>query len=176
MRYRRARIGGATYFFTVNLADRRGCLLVEHVDALREAVRRVRRKHPFEIVAWVVLPEHLHAVWSLPPGDWDYSMRWHQIKGGFSRLVPKGALVSHGRASKGERGICQRRFWEHLIRDDDDLARQVDHIHFNPVKHGYVSRPVDWPYSSLHRFVERGVLTADWGCTDDCAGDFGESG
>ena len=174
MRYRRARADGATYFFTVNLADRRSQLLVEQIEALRQAVRTVKRAHPFEIVAWVVLPEHLHAVWTLPAEDADYSLRWSQIKGEFSRQLPKTERISTSRARKRERGIWQRRFWEHQIRDDNDLARHVDYLHYNPVKHGYVGRVVDWPYSSFHRFVERSWLTEDWGVEDDIAGELGE--
>jgi putative transposase len=174
MKYRRALLGGATYFFTVNLADRGSRVLIEHIDDLRDAVRAVRLAHPFEIVAWVVLPEHMHAVWSLPPGDSDYSMRWNQIKGGFSRHIPTGERVSKSRIDKGERGIWQRRFWEHLIRDDDDLSRHVDYVHYNPVKHGYVRHAIDWPFSSFHRLVERGWLQADWGCGCTPDGDYGE--
>jgi putative transposase len=175
MRYRRALVGGATYFFTVNLADRRCRLLVEHIDELREAVREVKQAHPFEVVAWVVLPEHMHAIWSLPPGDSDYSMRWNQIKGGFSRRIPKGDRVSKSRIGKRERGIWQRRFWEHLIRNDEDLGRHVDYTHYNPVKHGYVQRAIDWPFSSFHRFVGREWRSADWGCSNDFDGDYGEA-
>ena len=126
MRYRRALVAGATYFFTVNLADRRGSLIVEHIEALREAVREAKQAHPFEIVAWVVLPEHMHAIWSLPSDDSYYSLRWNRIKGAFSRRIPSGERVSRSRVGKRERGIWQRRFWEHLIRDDLDLERHVD--------------------------------------------------
>jgi putative transposase len=174
MRYRRVLAGGATYFFTVNLADRRCRLLVEQVEQLRKAVREVKQAHPFEIVAWVVLPEHMHAIWSLPPGDADFSMRWNRIKGGFSRRIPKGEPVSETRAGKRERGIWQRRFWEHLIRDDRDLEKHVDYVHYNPVKHGYVGHAVDWPFSSFHLFVRRRWLAADWGCRGDFEGDYGE--
>ena len=174
MQYRRARLPGAAYFFTVNLADRRQRLLVEHVDLLRESVRTVKRTHPFEIVAWVVLPEHLHAVWALPAGDVDYSTRWSLIKGGFSRALPKVESITGARAARRERGIWQQRFWEHIIRDDLDLERHVDYVHFNPVKHGYVTRASDWPYSSFHRYLRAGVLPVDWGCVGDFAGEFGE--
>ena len=174
MRYRRARAEGAPYFFTVNLADRSSRLLVERVDALRETVRRVRVAHPFEILAWVAMPNHIHAVWRLPDGDADYSTRWALIKAGFSRAVPKTEAIGASRSGKGERGIWQRRFWEHLIRDDADLARHVDYTHFNPVKHGYVKRAIDWPYSSLRWYVRRGLEQEDWGCREDAAGDFGE--
>jgi len=174
MRYRRTLVAGATYFFTLNLADR-GCrLLVEHIDALRESVRDVKKAHPFEIVAWVVLPEHMHAIWSLPPGDSDYSLRWNQIKGAFSRRIPSGEEVSPSRSSRRERGIWQRRFWEHLIRDDLDLVGHVDYVHYNPVKHGYVQRAADWPFSSFHRYVRRELLPADWGSSGAFAGEYGE--
>jgi putative transposase len=175
MRYRRAVIPGASYFFTVNLADRSARLLVERIADLREVVRDVRRAHPFRIVAWVVLPDHLHAVWTLPEGDADYATRWGLIKAGFSRRIPKEERIRASRARKGERGIWQRRFWEHLIRDDRDLSRHVDYIHYNPVKHGYVDRAIDWPYSTFRRDLRRGHVTADWGVREDAVGDFGEA-
>jgi putative transposase len=174
MRYRRAIIEGATYFFTVNLADRSRRLLVERVADLREVVRTVRQRHPFEILAWCVLPEHLHAVWTLPPGDANYAMRWSLIKAGFSRCIPQGECIRHSRIMKGERGIWQRRYWEHVIRDDHDLARHIDYTHFNPVKHGYVQMVRDWPYSSFHAYVRKGWLSEDWGYTGVQDGDFGE--
>jgi putative transposase len=174
MRYRRTLVAGATYFFTLNLADRRRRLLVEHVEVLREAVRHVKQAHPFEIVAWVVLPEHMHAIWSLPPDDSDYSPRWNQIKGAFSRRISSGEAVSPSRASKRERGIWQRRFWEHLVRDDLDLVRHVDYVHYNPVKHGHVQRAADWPFSSFHRHVRREMLPVDWGCSGAFEGEYGE--
>lgn len=162
MRYRRSNTPGGTYFFTVNLADRQSKLLAAHIDALRTAVRQVRTKHPFGIIAWVVLPDHLHAVWSLPPDDADFSTRWMLIKAGFSRQVTSEESVNSSRARKGERGIWQRRFWEHQIRDDNDLQRHVDYIHINPVKHGYVDRASAWPWSSLHRYIRHGLLSEDW--------------
>ncbi|OBS10426.1 REP-associated tyrosine transposase [Acidihalobacter prosperus] len=175
MRYRRALIPGGTYFFTVNLASRRETLLVDHVDVLREAVRGVRRAHPFEIVAWVVLPEHMHAIWTLPPDDPDYSMRWNRIKGEFSRRLPRcDPGLTPSRVNKRERGIWQRRFWEHLIRDEDRFARHVDYIHFNPVKHGHANKAADWPYSSFRRFVQQGLLHEDWGDGGDPDGNYGE--
>jgi putative transposase len=174
MRYRRSWVPGGTYFFTVNLACRRERLLTAHIDCLRDSVRRVRRAHPFEIVAWVVMPEHMHAVWALPAGDSDFAMRWSQIKGAFSRGLPKTETISMSRVRKRERNIWQRRFWEHLVRDEEDLARHVDYVHYNPVKHGYVERAVDWPFSTFHQYVRRGWLTEDWGCAGDVQGDFGE--
>jgi len=174
MRYRRVHIEGATYFFTVNLMDRRSRLLVEHIESLREAVRQVRRAHPFEILAWVVLPEHMHAIWTLPEGDRDYPMRWNQIKGGFSRCLGGGEPVSASRAARRERGIWQRRYWEHMIRDEDDLDRHVAYVHYNPVKHCHVSRAAEWPYSSIHRFIRLGWAKPDWGGVGDMDGEFGE--
>ncbi|BCD84985.1 transposase [Pseudomonas solani] len=174
MRYRRSFVPGGTYFFTVNLADRSSGLLTQHIDLLRLAFRQVRARHPFEIPAMVVLPDHLHAIWTLPEGDADFSLRWAQIKGSFSRCVPERGWVSRSRRDKRERGIWQRRFWEHQIRDEQDLARHVDYIHINPVKHGHVRRAVDWPYSSIHRFIRDGRLSADWVC-DLLDGQFGET-
>ncbi len=162
MRYRRADVAGGTFFFTVNLAERSADLLVRHVDVLRTTVRRVRHAHPFEIVAMVVLPDHLHAVWALPGGDRDYPMRWSLIKAGFSRALPATERINVARLRKRERGIWQRRYWEHQIRDDHDLSRHVDYIHINPVKHGHVSRAVDWPHSSIHRYIRAGILPENW--------------
>jgi putative transposase len=162
MRYRRADVAGGTYFFTVNLAERKRTLLVVYVDVLRAVIQKVKAMHLFQIDALVILPDHLHALWTLPVGDRDYPTRWMLIKTGFSRQIPKGERLSESRQAKGERGIWQRRYWEHLIRDDRDFARHVDYIHYNPVKHGYVERVADWPYSTFHRAVERGVYPPDW--------------
>jgi len=163
MRYRRAGVSGASYFFTVNLAERSRMLLVDHADVLRAVIREVQSRHPFQIDAMVVLPDHLHAIWTLPKNDKDFSTRWMLIKSGFSRRLPAGEQRNKSRAGKGERGVWQRRFWEHWIRDEKDYERHVDYIHYNPVKHGYVTRPVDWPHSSIHRFIARGIMSADWG-------------
>ncbi|KRA51256.1 transposase [Pseudoxanthomonas sp. Root65] len=171
--YRRTFIPGATYFFTVNLADRRTTLLVDHIDLLRDAIRYTRHRHPFDIDAMVVLPDHLHALWTLPPNDADFPLRWRLIKTWFSRHLLRGEHRRASRVDKGERGIWQRRYWEHLIRDDVDFARHVDYIHWNPVKHGRAARVVDWPYSTFHRFVRDGVLAEGWGWDGDEAG-FGE--
>ncbi len=144
------------------LRDRGSALLVRHVDLLREAVRRVKSKRPFEINAWVVLPDHMHCVWTLPEGDADFSVRWKEIKTLFSKSLPKMEFRDAVREKKGERGIWQRRFWEHTIRDADDYARHVDYIHLNPCKHGLVARVRDWPYSTFHRYVAQGVYAEDW--------------
>lgn len=163
MRYRRANTKGGTYFFTVNLAERHLRLLVENVVVLRDAVRTVKQRHPFYIDAFVVLPDHLHAIWTLPEHDADFATRWMLIKGQFSRRIQRNEHRSASRIKKGERGIWQRRYWEHMIRDEDDYARHVDYIHFNPVKHGYVNQPVDWVFSSIHRYIAAGVVMRDWG-------------
>jgi putative transposase len=173
--YRRNFVAGGSFFFTVNLADRRLSLLTEHVDELRAAFRETRQRHPFTTDAIVVLPDHLHVVWTLPKGDANFATRWRLIKSTFSRSIPAGESISNSRLIKGERGIWQRRFWEHTIRDEDDSARHVDYIHINPVKHGLVTRVQDWPYSSFHRMVKLGVYPEDWaGDVSPKNGGFGE--
>ena len=160
--YRRHRVPGGTYFFTVNLADRRGDLCVRHIDILRAAVRNARTVAPFHIDAWVVLPEHMHCIWTLPDDDTDFSNRWRMIKAVFSRNIPDGEGRSPSRIAKGERGIWQRRFWEHAIRDDHDYRAHMDYVHFNPVKHGLVENAASWPYSSFHRCVQAGLYPVNW--------------
>jgi len=161
--YQRVRIEGGVYFFTVNLAQRRGNdLLVRRIDALREAMRTTKRDHPFMIDAIVVLPDHLHCIWTLPPGDDDFPKRWRLIKARFSRCVEQGERVSASRKRKGERGLWQRRYWEHAIRDERDYQRHLDYIHYNPVKHGYARVPHEWPHSSLARWTERGWYSENW--------------
>jgi putative transposase len=173
--YRRNFIAGGSFFFTVNLADRRLHLLTDHVEGLRAAFRQTRLSHPFTIDAMVVLPDHLHAIWTLPERDADFASRWRLIKSTFSRNLPMGETISPSRLARGERGIWQRRFWEHTIRNEDDFARHVDYIHINPVKHRLVARVQDWRHSSFHRMVERGVYPADWvGNVTNMEGDFGE--
>ncbi|MBR0870105.1 transposase [Bradyrhizobium tropiciagri] len=173
--YRRNFVAGGCYFFTVNLADRRQELLTENVEALRTSFRETQQRHPFSIDAIVVLPDHLHAVWTLPEGDTDFSMRWRLIKTSFSRRLTAGEAVSDSRAAKGERGIWQRRYWEHTIRDEGDFARHIDYVHINPVKHGLVTRVSDWPYSSFHRMVRDGAYPEDWaGDATGLDGEFGE--
>ena len=174
MYYRRANVSGATYFFTVNLADRKSRLLVENIDLLKESIRRVKISHLFEIDAMVALPDHLHAIWTLPRDDADFATRWALVKAGFSRRLPKIERISESRKAKGERGIWQRRYWEHLLRDDEDFRRHVDYIHFNPVKHGYVERAADWPHSSIHRFIRDGLIPLDWATEGSSDGDWGE--
>ena len=162
--YRRAWQAGGTYFFTVNLLQRTGNdLLTRQVALLREVVRAVRRGHPFTIHGWVVLPDHLHCVIELPAGDADFALRWRLIKAGFSKGVPAREWRSGVRRRRGERGIWQRRYWEHLIVDEADYRAHMDYVHINPVKHGLVAGVADWPYSTFHHLVARGVYPADWG-------------
>ena len=160
--YRRAWRPGGTYFFTVNLLERKRTLLVEHIDLLRNAVRDVRRRFPFAIHGWVVLPEHLHCIIELPDEDDDFPLRWRLIKAAFSKALPRTERRSDVRLRRGERGIWQRRYWEHLIRDEADFAAHMDYLHFNPVKHGLVGLVVEWPYSTFHLLVEQGVYPLDW--------------
>jgi putative transposase len=161
--YWRNFVPGGSYFFTVNLADRRSRLLTDKIALLRSAFRFVARRHPFTTEAVVVLPEHLHCIWTLPSGDAHFANRWRLIKTEFSMQAGTGERRSPSRMAKGERGIWQRRFWEHTLRDENDFACHCDYIHFNPVKHGHVSRAGDWPYSSFQRFVQLGVYPLDWG-------------
>ncbi|MDH4871313.1 transposase [Pseudomonas sp. BN515] len=160
--YRRDHTPGASWFFTLNLAERRSRLLIDRIDLLRASFRACMQRHPWRIDAIVILPDHLHALCTLPPDDADYALRWRQIKSSFSRALPPCEPLSASRLSKGERGIWQRRFWEHRVRDGDDFARHVDYIHHNPRKHGHVERVADWPWSSFHRYVDAGILPVDW--------------
>jgi len=163
MHYRRADVAGGTYFFTVNLAERKRTLLVDHVDVLWVVIQKVKATHSFHIDAMVILSDHLHALWTLPGTDADYPTRWALIKAGFSRCLPQDERRNSSRIAKGERGIWQRRYWEHLIRDESDYSNHVDYIHYNPVKHGHVKRVAEWPYSTFHRYVARGIYPPDWG-------------
>ncbi len=180
--YRRPQVTGAAVFFTVTLAARGSWLLVDEIDRLREAVRVTRAERPFDIAAWVVLPDHLHCIWRMPAGDREYPVRWGAIKSRFTRSLrdgcrvgfhPTGA-VAEGRAvgwnptlrrsaskvRKGDAGIWQRRYWEHHVRDVADMAEHVRYCWFDPVKHGLVERPEDWPYSSVHRDIAAGRFAA----------------
>jgi putative transposase len=161
VRYRRNFVAGGTFFFTVTLADRTSRVLTDHIAALRTAMRQTRRLHPFAIDAIAVLPDHLHMVMTLPDGDADYSNRWRLIKRRFTESVLQ-SRASVARHRNGELALWQRRFWEHTIRNSEDFERHVDYIHFNPVRHGLVSRVRDWPFSSFHRFVRQGLLPEDW--------------
>ena len=188
--YRRARVKGGTFFFTVVSYQRRPLLCNDDIrGALRQAVRIAQSERPFNIDAWVLLPDHLHCVWTLPPNDADFSMRWAMIKkyvtktahgarsapydsrpsavGCVSRTVTNGARSApykpQSKIRRHEGFLWQRRFWEHTIRDNEDLKRCLDYVHWNPVKHGHVSRVADWPFSTFHRYVRQGVYGPDWG-------------
>jgi putative transposase len=174
-RYRRAKIEGGTFFFTLALADRRSDLLVSQVDRLRRSYRIMQQRLPVETLAICILPDHLHALWQLPEGDADFASRWSLFKSGFSRGLPAAKTRSASKVAKREKGLWQRRYWEHAIRDDADFERHVDYIHYNPVKHGLVTRVADWPHSSFHRYVEQGILPIDWaGDAAELSGSFGE--
>jgi putative transposase len=173
--YRRNFVPGGCFFFTVNLAERKLSPLADHVELLRAAFRETHRRHPFAIDAIVVLPDHLHTVWTLPEGDADFAMRWQLIRSAFSRRLARNERISQSRLAKGERGIWQRRYREHTIRDETDFARHVDYVHINPVRHGLVDRVHDRAPSSFHRHVELGNYPADWaGDQSDDGRDYGE--
>jgi len=175
--YRRNILPGASFFFTVNLADRRQTHLVDNIGSLRTAFREVQARHPFTIDAIVVLPEHIHTIWTLPEGDGDYAMRWRLIKSQFSRELPAMPIehLSRSQMLKGERNIWQRRYWERTIRDEDDFARHADYIHYNPVKHGHAPSAGAWPFSSFARMVREGIYSDDWVRTaEDDGVHFGE--
>jgi putative transposase len=180
--YRRVKKAGGTYFFTVVTHGRHPILINPEIrQALREGINKVRQLMPFAIEAWVLLPDHLHAIWTLPEHDSRYGARWAVIKSCVTkrcgRLVDSGVKVNISRRKRQEGGVWQRRFWEHAIRDEADFHRHLDYIHWNPVKHGYVKNPMDWPYSTIHRFVAQGIYPSDWGGsgTDEiCSDNFGE--
>lgn len=169
MEYRRARIEGGTYFFTVVTYHREKIFCIpSNVALLIQVLRQVIERHPFKIDAFVLLPDHLHSIWTLPQGDANFSMRWRLIKSYFSRkckVEERKPTIQPGTASrlkKNEQTIWQHRFWEHIIRDDQDFIRHVEYIHYNPVKHGLVKAPKDWTYSSFHRYVRDGVYDPQW--------------
>jgi len=165
--YTRLRREGGCYFFTVVLAQRQGnSLLVEHVNSLRKSFKYVQKNHPFIMDAIVIMPDHLHCIRQLPKDDSDFSTRWRLIKSHFSRSIKNTEIISKSRHRKGERGIWQRRFWEHVIRDEADYVNHVEYIHYNPVKHGYVVRVKDWEFSSFHHWVEKQIYPLNWAAQD----------
>lgn len=172
--YRRANIKGGTYFFTVNTYRRQPVLTDEDVrDALREGIDKARELMPFQILAWVLLPDHLHCIWTLPEGDADFAKRWGMIKRHVSQRcgerLNREEWLSESRRKRNETSLWQRRYWEHQIRDEADFARHVDYIHWNPLKHGLVEKVAEWPYSTFHQHVARGVYSQNW-----CGGFNGE--
>ncbi|MBZ4193519.1 MAG: transposase [Candidatus Contendobacter sp.] len=165
MRYRRSTTPGATYFFTVVTYRRREILCEpDTVALLRDAFATVKQRYPFRIDAVVILPNHLHCLWTLPPDDADYSTRWMRIKSHFTRRCAPSLKTARSPAlqHKREQTIWQHRYWEHQIRDERDFECHCDYIHYNPVKHSHVARVADWPHSSFHRFVKNGVYPPDW--------------
>jgi len=166
--YRRVYIPGGVYFFTVVTHNRNPILTHQNVRlTLRKAWLNVLQEYPFELIALCLLPDHIHCLWKLPEGDSNYSLRWQKIKGYFSKHINKEEfniqMPSKSKLKKRECGVWQRRFWEHAIRDQDDLNNHFDYIHFNPVKHGYVQRPSDWPWSTFHKCLSSGIYEPDWG-------------
>jgi putative transposase len=166
--YRRWRKPGGTFFFTLVSYQRRPIWAIPSVrPLLRGAMKDVNARMPFTTVAIVLLPDHIHTVWKLPEGDADYSTRWRLIKTQFTQdYLAAGheeGVLSQARRDHGDRGVWQRRSVEHWIRDETDLRRHVDYIHFNPVKHGHVRRAAEWEFSTFHNYVDRGEYEPDWG-------------
>jgi putative transposase len=167
--YRRVRTAGGTYFFTLITHLRRPILTNEVVRlSWRKGIQRARQTLPFQIDAWVLLPDHLHAIWTLPPEDDNYAARWAIIKRRVSTLCGKQfneiEKLSESKHKRKESGVWQRRYWEHQIRDDLDFKRHMDYLHWNPVKHSYVRNVADWPFASFHRLVPQ-IYPPDWGGT-----------
>jgi len=168
MDYRRSRQPGGCFVFTL-VTHQRQKILTEEINIARinDAFKIEMAKRPFTIEAFVLLPDHLHTIWKLPDGDHNYSMRWSAIKRYFSTgCVGVKHVLSDSRRQKREKAVWQRRFWEHTIQDEEDWRKHLDYLHYNPVKHGYVVSPKDWPYSSFHRCVQMGWYTAEWGTSE----------
>ncbi len=171
MKYRRQLRPSASYFFTVVTRNRRAIFNNEQsIAVLRNAFREVRKKYPFTVNAIVILPDHIHCIWTLPKNDTDYSTRWRLIKTWFTKHCNSVLLgePNSARKKRKQQAIWQHRYWEHVIRDEIDLINHIDYIHYNPVKHGLVKSVCDWPYSSFHQHVKKGWLETDWG--DDVVG------
>ncbi len=169
--YRRSVVPGSTYFFTQVTYKRQPWLCTELArTTLRIALNRVRQSYPFVIDAFVLLPDHLHCIWTLPDGDASYATRWHLIKRFVTQQISKQIALdvplSASRQKRQEGNLWQRRFWEHLIRDEDDFAQHCDYIHYNPVKHGLCEQATDWQFSSIHRFIQQGIYPHNWGCDE----------
>ena len=167
--YRRTLIPGGTYFFTIVTHERRPWLILPHArEILRAAVIETRKRLPFTIHAWVLLPEHIHCLWTLPEGDQDFSKRWALIKRSVSKhachlVTREGGVEHHVRQRHRENPLWQQRFWEHAVRNDEDFKAHMDYVHYNPLRHGLVERVEDWPYSTFHRYVREGFYPRDWG-------------
>lgn len=163
--YIRDKTKGGTYFLTVNLANRKSELLIKHINEFRRAYQLTKQNHNFELHAMILLPDHVHTIITLAEISDNYAVIIASIKTHFSRQIKKSTseTINYSRIRSRERGIWQRRFWEHRIRDNLDYMRHMDYIHYNAVKHGYVARPNDWPYSTFQRCVEKGFYSSDWG-------------
>ncbi|WP_133512989.1 REP-associated tyrosine transposase [Candidatus Thiosymbion oneisti] len=171
--WRRVYQPGGTVFFTLVTEGRAPILTTsDGRRILRSVMSACRERWPFKIPATVLLPDHLHTIWTLPDGDSDYSTRWAWLKKEFTKawLESGGTeqVISLSRRSNRRRGVLQRRFWEHTIRDERDFQRHLNYIHYNPVRHGYADCAVKWPWSSFHRYLRNGMYTAEWGCTELC--------
>lgn len=166
--YRRSKLPGGTYFFTVTLLNRQSTLLVDHIDLLKESIGKTKQTFPFKNLAMVVLPDHLHVIWQMPEGDDDYSKRWQKIKSHFTQGVLKKGLELK-RNERGEYPLWQRRFWEHTIRDGIDLSNHINYIHYNPVRRHLVKNVIDWKYSTFHSYVKKKILPPDWGSDGECS-------
>ncbi len=171
-RYIRPKTANAMVFFTVVAYQRRHIFCQpDFLQAFRPSIKQVQQKYPFIIHGWVQLPDHLHCIWEMPCNDGDYGKRWGQIKLLTTRACPQYHMpveqMAISKQKRHEKGIWQRRFFEHHIRDDDDMQRHMDYLHYNPVKHGYVKNVADWQYSSFHRLVRKGIYSPDWGANDE---------
>lgn len=179
--YIRSIQNGGTFFFTVVTFQRRPILTTKQSrDILRTTINEVRSIQPFEIEAWILLPDHLHSIWTLPDNDHDFSKRWGLIKARFSKYAKSHfhceQWINPSKTKHRESTIWQRRFWEHQIRDEADFNTHMNYLHYNPVKHGLVKRVADWPYSTFHKYVKKGVYPTNWGDTykEETHLDFGE--
>ena len=180
--YRRVNVPNGMYFFTVVTFRRQKILCEPEIrESLRTAIKSVRENHPFVIDAWVLLPDHLHCLWKMPENDMDFAKRWAMIKRSVTKTCGaryyRDDWMNVSKKRRKESTLWQRRYWEHLIRDEEDLNRHRDYIHYNPVKHGLVNRVVDWPYSTFHGYVKRGVYSNQWGDNElfkDDQDDYGE--
>lgn len=159
--YRRNYISGGTYFFTLALQNRTSEILIEKIELFKEAIHTVKLEHPFNMKAYVILPDHLHTLWELPEDDFNYSVRWQKIKTRFSKAIINSGIVLN-KTKHNEYDLWQRRFWEHTVRDQQDFENHVNYIHYNPIKHGLVDKLEDWPYSSFHHFVKTKKLPPNW--------------
>ncbi len=179
--YRRAKTKGGTYFFTVVTCRRQKILCDKNVrNALRAGIRKTQTTHPFGIDAWVLLPDHLHCIWTLPPKDADFGARWAMIKRYVTKkcgsLLYRDEWMNTSKRRRKESTVWQRRFWEHQIRNDRDYERHMDYVHYNPVKHNLAGSVNEWPFSTFHRYVQKGLYPENWGGDNiaEVNDDFGE--